>query len=196
MKIKHFAAALALAALANSGNAAVLLTTTGSPANLVTDFSESGAVSFDLDLENFETTTLRFALEAGDLAGPFSLNAIVRNLSGTALNQFHFRLNGISFATAGSVTPTFGTLGEVKSGPNYASIAFASPEFAEFQFGNPLGTAGKSNWLFDTRGLNVGDSFVISAEVPEPSTLALMLPALCLAGLMAARRRRTFMTDR
>jgi hypothetical protein len=26
--------------------------------------------------------------------------------------------------------------------------------------------------------------------VPEPSTLALMLPTLCMAGLMAARRAR------
>ena len=190
MHIKHFAAALALAALAGSGNAAVLLTTTGSPANVVTDFSVPGAVSFDLDLKNFETTTLRFALEAGDLTGPLSMNAIVRNLSGTALNQFHFRLNGISFAAPGSVTPTFGTLGEVKHGPGYASIAFATPEWAEFHFGNPLDMQGASNWLLDTRGLNVGDTFVISAEVPEPSTLALMLPTLCMAGLMAARRRR------
>ena len=196
MHIKHFAAALALAAFANAGNAAVLLTTSGSAANIVTDYSAPGAVSFDLDLVNFEATTLRFTLEAGDLSGPLSLNAIVRNLSGTALNQFHFRLNGISFATPGSVTPTFGTLGELKSGPDYASIAFATPEFAEFHFGNPFGLNSASNWLFDTRGLNVGDSFVISAEVPEPSTLALMLPILCLAGMMRSRRAKTFMTDR
>jgi hypothetical protein len=190
MNFKHFAAALALAAAAATGNAAVLLTTTGSPANVVTDFSAPGAVSFDLDLNDFETTTLRFALDAGDLAGPFSMNAIVRNLSGTALNQFHFKLSGISFAAPGSVTPTFGTLGEVKSGPSYASIAFASPEFAEFHFGNPFGLDNASNWLFDTRGLNVGDSFVISAEVPEPSTLALMLPILCLAGMRRLRRAK------
>jgi hypothetical protein len=38
--------------------------------------------------------------------------------------------------------------------------------------------------------LAAGDSFVISAEVPEPSSLSLMLPALCMAGLLAARRRR------
>ncbi|MDB5793013.1 MAG: sorting protein [Massilia sp.] len=147
-------------------------------------------MSFDLDLENFNATTLRFAIEEEDLFGPLSLNAIVRNLSGTALDGFRFRLNGISFAVPGSVTPTFGTLGELKHGAGYASIAFASPEWAESHFGDPLGMDGASNWLLDTRGLDAGDTFVISAEVPEPSTLALMLPTLCMAGLMAARRAR------
>lgn len=191
MQIKQVAAGVAAAlALAGSANAAVLLTTGGSPANTITDYSAEGAVSFDLDLENFNAATLRFALEEADLLGPLSLNALIRNLSGTAMDQFHFRLRGISFAVPGSVTPTFGTLGELKHGADYASIAFASPEWAEFHFGNPLGMDGESNWLLDTRGLNAGDTFVISANVPEPSTLALMLPTLCMAGLMAARRRR------
>lgn len=193
MHLKRFAAAVAAAltlALAGSANAAVLLTSGGSAANTIADYSAQGAVSFDLDLENFNAATLRFALEEDDLLGPLSLNAIVRNLSGTALNQFHFRLNGISFAAPGSVAPTFGTLGGVKHGASYASIAFASPEWAEFHFGNPLGMNGASDWLLDTRGLHAGDTFVISAEVPEPSSLALVLPTLCMAGLMAARRRR------
>jgi hypothetical protein len=194
MHFNQFAAAVATAcatlALAGPANAAVLLTTGGSTANTITDYRGQGAVSFDLDLENFNAATLRFSLEEEDLLGPLSLNAIVRNLSGTAMNQFHFRLNGISFAAPGSVTPTFGTLGELKHGENHAGIGFASPEWAEFHFGNPLGLHGASNWLLDTRGLNVGDTFVISAEVPEPSTLALLLPTLCMAGLMATRRRK------
>ena len=191
MRIKQFAAAaIAALGLAGSANAAILLTTSGSAANTITDYSAGGAVSFDLDLENFNAATLRFALEEEDLRGPLTLSAIVRNLSGTALNQFHFRLNGISFAAPGSVTPTFGTLGKLDHGADYASIAFASPEWAEFHFGNPLGTPGATNWLFDTRGLSAGDTFVISAEVPEPSTLALLLPTLCMAGMMASRRRK------
>lgn len=193
MTIKHVAAVCATTlalACAGSANAAVLLTTGGSPANTITDYSTPGAVSFDLDLENFNAATLRFSLEEDDLLGPLSLNAIVRNLSGTALNQFQFRLKGISFAAPGSVTPTFGTLGEVEHGTSYASIAFASPEWAEFHFGNPLGMDGASDWFLDTRGLSAGDTFVITANVPEPSTLALMLPTLCMAGLMAARRRK------
>ena len=191
MYFAKFAAALALSlAVAGPANAALLLGSTGSSVNTVTDSSAPGAVSFDLDLVQLGPTALRFEIQAGDLLGPLSLNAIVRNLSGTALNGFHFNLSGISYLTAGSVTPTFGTLGTVESGPAYASIAFASPEWAEFHFGNPLAQAGLNDWFLDTRGLAVGDTFVISAEVPEPSSLALLLPALGMAGFMARRRRK------
>jgi hypothetical protein len=184
-----FAATVALSFSA-SANAALLLGSGGSAANTITDYSAPGAVSFDLDLAHLGPTTLRFVIEEGDLLGPLSLNAIVRNLSGEALNGFRFNLSGISYLASGSVTPAFGTLGGVRYGAGYASIAFASPEWAEFHFGNPLALSGKADWLLDTRGLVAGDSFVISADVPEPSTFALMLPALCMAGLMAGRRRK------
>jgi hypothetical protein len=191
MHLAKFAAALVAAlSISTSANAALLLNTSGSPANTVTNYSAPGAVSFDLDLEQLSSTTLRFQVEEADLSGPLSLNAIVRNLSGAALNGFHFNLRGISFLAAGSVTPTFGTLGSISHGADYASIAFAKPEWAEFHFGNPLAEGGKIDWLLDTRGLTAGDTFVISADVPEPSTIALLLPALGLAGLMAGRRRK------
>ena len=191
MHFTKFAAAfLAALSFAGSADAALLLTTSGSSANTVTDYSAPGAVSFDLDLKNFSAGSLRFVLEEADLLGPLRLNAIVRNLSGTALNQFHFDLTGISFLSAGSVMPTFGRLGQVNHGSDYVSIGFASPEWAEFHFGNPLMVNGQADWLLDTRGLSAGDSFAISAEIPEPSSLALMLPALCVASLVAARRRR------
>ena len=191
MQLAKFAAALVAAlSVSASAHAALLLNTSGSAANSVTDYSAPGAVSFDLDLKQLSPTTLRFQVEEADLFGPLSLNAIVRNLSGSALNGFHFNLQGISFLTAGSVTPTFGTLGGVSHGADYASIVFAKPEWAEFHFGNPLAEGGKIDWLLDTRGLAAGDTFVISADVPEPSTLALLLPALGMAGLMAGRRRR------
>jgi PEP-CTERM motif len=191
MQLAKFATVLAAAlTISGSAQAALLLNSNASSANTVTDYSAPGAVSFDLDLAHLSPTTLRFQLEEADLLGPLSLNAIVRNLSGAALNGFQFNLQGISYLTAGSVTPTFGTLGGVSSGLDYASIAFASPEWAEFHFGNPLAVAGGADWLLDTRGLAAGDTFVISAEVPEPSTFALMLPALCMAGMMAARRRK------
>ena len=175
---------------AGPANAALLLNTGGSSANTVADYSAPGAVSFDLDLQNFNATGLRFEIQAGDLLGPLSLNAIVRNLSGTALNQFHVNLTGISFLSAGSVTPTFGTLGGINSGADHAGIGFASPEWAEFHFGNPLALGNRADWFLDTRGLAVGNTFVISANIPEPSTFALMLPALCMAGLMARRRKK------
>jgi hypothetical protein len=187
---KYAAALVAALSFSASANAALLLGSSGSAANTVTDYSAPGAVSFDLDLEHLSPTTLRFAIEADDLLGPLSLNAIVRNLSGAALNGFHFNLQGISFLSAGSVSPTFGTLGSANHGPAYASIAFASPEWAEFHFGNPLTLGNQTDWFLDTRGLAAGNTFAISAEVPEPSTFALMLPALCMASLMTARRRR------
>jgi hypothetical protein len=191
MQLAKIAAALVAAlTISGSAHAALLLNSNGSSANTVTDYSAPGTVAFDLDLVHLGPTSLRFQVEEADLLGPLSLNAIVRNLSGSALNGFHFNLQGISFMSAGSVTPTFGTLGGVSSGLDYASIAFASPEWAEFHFGNPLALAGGADWLLDTRGLAAGDTFVISADVPEPSTFALMLPALCMAGLMAARRRK------
>ncbi|MGJ9419526.1 PEP-CTERM sorting domain-containing protein [Massilia sp. CMS3.1] len=195
MHLAKFTAAL-VAALALSftsagpANAALLLNTSGSSANTVTDYSAPGAVSFDLDLQNFNATKLRFEIQAEDLLGPLSLNAIVRNLSGVPLNHFHVNLTGISFLSAGSATPIFGTLGGVNSGLDYAAITFALPEPAEFHFGNPLALADKTDWFLDTRGLAVGDTFVISADVPEPSSLALLLPALCMAGLMARRRKK------
>ena len=185
--ILAFAAAMTLAA---SSQAAVLLTSELSAGNTITDYSGAGSVSFDLDLDKLGTSQLSFVIEEEDLLGPLSLNAIVRNLSGTALNQFVFKLSGIGFASYGSVTPTFGTLGQVTEMPDYAHIGFSKPEWAEFHFGNPLLVDGAGDWFLDTRGLNVGDRFAIVATVSEPSSLALVLPLLGMAGLMARRRRQ------
>ncbi|HAV37635.1 MAG TPA: PEP-CTERM sorting domain-containing protein [Massilia sp.] len=184
--ILAFAAAMTLAA---SSQAAVLLTSELSAGNSITDYSGAGSVSFDLDLEKLGTSRFSFVIEEADLLGPLSLNAIVRNLSGTALNQFVFKLSGIGFASYGSVTPTFGTLGQVTETPDYAHIGFSKPEWAEFHFGNPLLVDGAGDWFLDTRGLNVGDRFAIVATVPEPSSLALLLPLLGMTGVMARRRR-------
>lgn len=187
MKIAKLFALVLACSLSCAANAAVLLGANGT--NAVTDYSTPGAVSFDLDLQDFSTTTLDFVLEAGDLQGPLSFDALVRNLAGAELNRFTFSLQGITFAGAGSVTPSFGTLGAVEAGASAVAIDFASPEWAEFQFGDVLGNGG-SDWLLATAGLNAGDRFSITATVPEPSTAALMLPMLCLAGLMAARRKQ------
>jgi hypothetical protein len=147
-------------------------------------------VSFDLDLQNFSTTTLDFVLEADDLQGPLSFNALVRNLAGADLNRFTFSLQGIGFTGAGSVTPSFGTVDKVDASAFAAGISFGRPEYAEFQFGDVFGTAGQADWLLATAGLRAGDRFSITASVPEPSSAALVLPMLCMAGLMAARRRK------
>jgi hypothetical protein len=184
-KLLAFAAALSLSCTAN---AALLSASSGS--NPATDYSSAGAVSFDLDLENFSAKRLTFTLEDADLLGPLSFDALVRNLAGVGLQRFTFSLQGIRFAAPGTVTPAFGSIKRVDSGDSGAGISFAAPEYAEFQFGDVFGNAGASDWLLDTTGLRAGDTFTITATVPEPSSAALVLPMLCMAGLMAARRRK------
>ncbi len=192
---KQLTCALALAAalaLPQLSQAAILTGTSGT--NTVTDYSGAGLAAFDLDLATFTPTTFSFVLEAGDLAGPLAFNALVRNLAGTALEEFSVSLEGIGFFAAGSVTPAFGTVGATTYGAHTANIVFSAPEWAEFQFGNALGVPGASDWLLDTRGLRAGDTFTITAataaaaEVPEPSSMLLALTALL--GMTAAWKRQ------
>ena len=185
---KLLMAAAATLAFSGAGHAAVLTSTTGSTANVVTSYSTPALLSFDLDLQDFSSTRLNFVLEDGDLLGPLSMNALVRNLSGYGLSHFTFSLQGIAFSAPGSVTPAFGTLKQVTFAGNAAGISFATPEFAEFQFGNPFSLAGKSDWVLDTTGLRAGDAFSITATVPEPSSFVLLLSALALMGVYAVRR--------
>lgn len=196
---KQVIGALALAAalaLPQASQAAILTGQTGPASNTVTDYSGAGLASFDLDLATFAPTTLRFRLEDADLAGPLAFNALVRNLAGAALNEFSVALDGIAFLAPGSVTPAYGTLGAVGYGAHTANVAFSAPEWAEFQFGNALGTPGAANWLLDTAGLRAGDTFTITAatvraaEVPEPSSALLVMSALSLLGFTAMKRRR------
>lgn len=179
-----------MAALAIAGPAgAAILTGTSAPGATVTDFSAASLVSFDLDLRNFSQTRLDYVLEEADLLSPFlNLNAIVRNLSGAGLQHFTFAADGIALASQGSVTPTFGTLGAVGYSSHAASIDFASPEWAEFHFGNPFALGGTSDWTLDTTGMRAGDAFSITATVPEPSTLALLLASLAMFSFTAVKR--------
>lgn len=189
MKLHQLFACAGALLLSGAAHAAILTGSTGS--NPVENFSAPGSVAFNLGLQDLSHTTLSFELEAGDLAGPLSFDALVLNLAGVELNRFSFVLQGIRFGAAGTVTPSFGSLGTVKAGASTALIEFATPEFAEFQFGDVFGNGtGEIDWVLDTTGLQAGDRFTITATVPEPSTAALVLPMLCMAGLAAARRRR------
>ena len=191
--LKLFACALAAAAISSPASAVIF---TGAPAAgssaasgvAVTDYSSTGLVSFDLDASALSNATLNFMLEADDLLAPtLSLNALVRNLSGQGIENASFTLSGIKFAQAGSVTPSFGTPGAVTFSDTKASIAFSAPEFAEFQFGNPFGAAGKNDWALDLTGLSAGSAFSITSSVPEPATITMFLSALALFAV--AKRR-------
>ena len=180
-----------LAALAMSGaaSAAVLTGASGSMANLVTDYSAPGLVAFDLDWKDSSATRLDFMIEEADLLGPLRLNAIIRNLTGEGFRQFTFSLDGIAFSNDGSVTPAFGTVGKTTWNSASAGIDFSAPEWAEFHLGNPTGLDNNSDWLLNTADLRAGDAFSITASVPEPSTISLMLSALAMFGFLAAKQR-------
>lgn len=178
-----------LAALAMSGSAHAALFTGATGSGAVTDYSTGSLVSFDLDVKDFSRTTLNFVIEQADLQGPLSVNALVRNLSGANLNQFSFSLNGISFAGAGSVTPNFGTVGNVRFATDAVDITFSTPEPAEFHFGNPTSAPNQTNWLLQTSNLQAGDAFSITTSVPEPASVLLMLSGLAVVGLVTRRRR-------
>lgn len=189
MKLSQLLLSVLAAALFSSPASAALLTGV-SGSNTVTNYSGAALVSFDLDLKDFTSTTLNFIVEQDDLlASTLSLNALVRNLSGAGINNFRFSSQGISFLAAGSVTPAFGTLGSVSMDAGGATIDFATPEFAEFQFGNPLALAGASDWILDMSNLRAGDTFSITAAVPEPGTMGLMLAGLALVGARRRQRR-------
>lgn len=182
--------ACALAAAAISSPAGAVVFTGSSGAAGVTDYSGIGQVSFDYDATTLSYTTLKFVLEADDLLAPtLSLNALVRNLAGQGIEHASFTLSGIKFAQAGSVTPTFGTLATVSHTDTRASIVFGTPEFAEFHFGNPLGEAGKTDWVLDLTGLSAGSAFSITTSVPEPATITMFLTALALFAVAKQRHK-------
>ena len=190
MKLSQlFLALAATLVLSSAANAAVLVGSTGSPDNAVANYSTAGLVAFDLDLHDFSGMRLDFVIEEGDLLGPLAMNALLRNLSGAGIANFTFALDGIAFSAPGSVTPTFGTISKVSYSGDAAGIAFKTPEFAELHFGNPFGVNGNSDWFLDTASLRAGDTFSITATVPEPASVMLMLAALLMLGAYRAKQR-------
>jgi hypothetical protein len=190
MKTTKLIAALCAAfCLASNASAALYTGTSGSSANVVTDYSGADALSFDFDLKNFTPLTLNFLVEAADLANPLvSFNALIRNQTGFGFAQLDVSLENARFAQAGTITPSFGTLASFAASATSAGATFSPAEPAELYFGNPLGVAGQRDWVLDLAGRAVGDRFSIRASVPEPGSYALLLGGMGM--LYLARRRK------
>ncbi|MDX9843579.1 MAG: PEP-CTERM sorting domain-containing protein [Aquabacterium sp.] len=190
MKLHHIVLAALMATGITQAHAAIFQGATGSPANVVTDYSTESLISFDLDLAELSTVTLNYSVDASDLAnGSLSLNGLIRNLSGLGLDGMTFQLSGTNFGIHG----TFGTDGFAQiADAGYAQqegwVHFSPSLTSEFYLGNPLGTLDAQDWGVSLQGLAIGSQIALTVSaVPEPSTQALLLAGL---GMMVLARRR------
>lgn len=185
------AAALAASIAAGPAQALALVGNGGSAGNL-TDYSDEGLLSFDAAFTaSAGRIVATYAIEAGDLLAPVDFNALLLNLAGEGLGGYVLTLSAGQFGGAGTVTRYFGGNTEV-TGPGSGTLGldFDTPEFFDVEVGDVFGTPGRSNWLVDFSGLQVGDQVRLSVSaVPEPGTLALAATVLGMA-LLGRRRRR------
>lgn len=190
--MKKIIASLALCGLASTpAFAANFIGSTGG-ASIVTDYSEAGLISFDLDLKDTTPVVLSYEITAADLLSGLDFNVVLRNLTGAGLNQFTFALGSSAFASLGTVTRSFDTTYSLSTtnGGQKAQISFGSPEYLDVAIGNPLGNAGaQQNWVIETNGLNAGDVLTVTAAVPEPESYVMALLGLAALGALARRRK-------
>jgi len=183
--------ALAAAALTSlsalPASAALLVQSHTTGASSVTDYSGSGLVSFDLDLQDAAPLRLDFLIEAGDGA-TLDFNAILRNFSSLGLGQLALQLTGGSFATAGSASG-FGVTGQVHLAGSQAEVLFPTPQYLDIFLADPLASGSPAqDWQLDISTLRAGDTLSLAIRsVPEPTSL--LLAALGLGLLLAARKR-------
>lgn len=156
---------------------------------VVTDFSGTRLVSFDIDFANFAPAVLAFRVDAGDVGAPIALDAMLRNFAGAGFSGFNFTLDRGSFASVGSVTPQFGGIASTTASGGTATIRLSALEFLDVEIGDALGTtAGATDWTLG--GLAAGDRFTLTVTaVPEPGTTAMLLAGLAVLVFMASRRR-------
>ncbi len=182
---------LALGALVSNPASAVIVSGYGTaPGNLVTDYSSTGLVSFDLDLALASPpTTITFMVESGDIGGLLDFNAIVNNLFGGGISRFALALDNAQFASIGSVGDGgFGSNPSAAGGDGLAVIDFAAPEYNFFSIGDPF-ASGATDWTISIAGVDVGETFSLLLTVPEPGSLPLMLAGLAGIGALVRRGR-------
>ncbi|MDI1259869.1 PEP-CTERM sorting domain-containing protein [Aquabacterium sp.] len=190
--MKKLIASLALCGLASTpAFAANFIGSTSAGASVVTDYSGSGLISFDLDLSDLAPVSLSYQITADDLLSGLDFNAMLRNLTGTGLNEVRFSLSLASFQTLGTVTRSFDPTYTVASslGGQQALVSFGSPEYLDVAIGNPLGVNGAQDWAIDTGNLQVGDVLTVTAAVPEPESYVMALLGLAALGAFARRRK-------
>lgn len=182
-----FVAAL-VAALALPAQAVTFESALTQGATVVTDYSATGLISFDIDFATAQTAQLSYRIDAGDLLQPLALNAILRNVTGSGVPAYSLALSTGSFGLVGTVTRPFGGGTQIGVAGSTATLNFSTPELLDVQIGNPLGTTlGAIDWTL--AGLQAGDRINLSvAVVPEPGSYALMLAGLAAMGFIARRR--------
>ena len=161
--------------------------------SVVTDYSDIGKLSFDLDLLDTSPVVMSFRVGASDLALPIAFNAVVRNLIGMGLEQLSFTPSQSSFTSVGTVTRAFGgTTLASGAGTGRVGLVFNGPEFFDLELGNAYGTTpAATDWTLAQAGFQPGDRFTLTlaAAVPEPQGHALMLAGLGLLGCLVARSK-------
>ncbi|MDT4846537.1 hypothetical protein FQZ97_805610 [compost metagenome] len=188
---KHLLALVAAASLAGlaPAQAATFTGVVGSTSADVADFSTDGLIAFDIDFSSLTSATLGYTIDAADVLGGLSLNAVLRNYTGGGIDRYTFGLSSGSFGNLGTVTRNFGGSSNIVFNGADAIVTFSPAEFYDIEIGDPLGNGGV-NWTI--AGLNVGDSLniTVTSAVPEPETLAMLLSGLGMVGWITRRRRQ------
>lgn len=161
--------------------------------NAVEDFSDAGALSFTLGLENLTPVSLTYVVGGADGA-QLAFDALIDNFLRTPMKSLVFALdNGATFGSLGSAHAPFSTVSVSRLSNSTARLAFGdNGEGYGVEVGDVFGTtAGATDWLIQLNGLQAGQSFTmtITTAVPEPSTYALVVTGLAVAGIAARRRR-------
>lgn len=196
-----FALCVLAAAASRPAHALMVSSVSTSGSSVVTDYSSSGLMSFDLDIKDAAPVAISFTLEAADLGAPLAFNAVLRNFTGLGLGGLQLRLAGSGFDTVGSVVRGFGGQALLlQTAPGAVDIDLLPLEFLDLQLGNALGATGAAaplDWAVGTTGLGVGSVLTlnVTAAVPEPASWALAGAALGLCALGSRRRSGRALAD-